>query len=111
MGKRRIPVKDGGEPTDVLQGKPVEAELDLHTLDGMTAEQTLSIFLERVVHTNPGRVVRVITGRGNRSAGMPILQPLVRRLLAAEVGNRVNRFVPDAGGGAFLIEITSSPGP
>jgi DNA-nicking Smr family endonuclease len=106
VGKRRIPVKDGGEPVGLLQGKPVEAELDLHSLDAMTAEQTLTVFLQRVSVTRPGKVVRVITGRGNRSAGMPILQPLVRRFLTTEVGKRVERFVPDNAGGAFLVELS-----
>jgi hypothetical protein len=47
------------------------------------------MFLLRCSRTRPGAVVRVITGRGNRSAGPAVLQPLVGRLLRGPLSRYV----------------------
>ena len=104
MGKRRVPVKTA-EPVDSILAKPVEAETDLHGLDARSALIRLESFLSRWAQTNPGAVVRVITGRGNRSDSGPVLKPLVRELLGGPLAQYVERYAVDQGGGAYLVQV------
>jgi DNA-nicking Smr family endonuclease len=105
MGKRRIPLKTSTDPVDSLLAKPVEAETDLHGLDARSAEIKLESFLPRLAQTKPGAVVRIITGRGNRSESGPILKPLVRDLLDGPLAKYVQRYTIEAGGGAYLVQL------
>ena len=105
MGKRRIPEVQSGEPIDSLLGKPVVAEVDLHGLDARGAELRLESFLMRVAVTSPGEVVRVITGRGNRSEGAAVLRPLVAQLLDGRLKRFVARYRLDSGSGAYVLQI------
>ena len=105
MGKRRITTGKPAGPIDTLIGRPVEGEIDLHGLDARAAEIALESFVIRWARTRPGAVVRVITGRGNRSDGPPVIQPLVAGQLAGRLGPRVARFTRDAAGGAFLVQV------
>ena len=50
-------------------------------------------------------MVRVITGRGNRSPGGPVLRPLVRELLDGRLAPVVEDYVVESGGGAYLIRV------
>jgi DNA-nicking Smr family endonuclease len=104
MGKRRIPLKSLTEPIDSLLVRTVEDEVDLHGLDSHGAEVRLEGLLARWAH-RPGIVVRVITGRGNRSDGSAVLKPLVGRLLAGRLADRVEKFTLDPSGGAYLIQV------
>lgn len=105
MGKRRIPLKTSVDPIDSLLAKPVEAETDLHGLDARSADFKLESFLFRLAKTKPGSVVRVITGRGNRSDSGPILKPLVRDLLDGRLAKHVERYTIESGGGAYLVQV------
>ena len=105
MGKRRIPEKQGGEPSDSLLSSVVVDEVDLHGLDGRMAEGRLEMFLQRCTASHPGAVVRVITGLGNRSEGDAILKPLVGRLLTGRLARYVTRFTMDSGGGAYRLKL------
>jgi len=105
VGKRRLTGPAPSGSTDSLHGKPVEAESDLHGLDARAAEIRLESFLTRMAATRPGAVVRVITGRGNRSDGPPVLQPLVRELLDGRLARHVARSALEPGGGAYLVQV------
>jgi DNA-nicking Smr family endonuclease len=105
MGRRRIPLKGSDGPIDSLVGKPVDGSTDLHTLDARTAELQLEAFLTRWAAAKPGAVVRVITGRGNRSEGPAVLKPLVRELLDGRLARYVRRYSTEAGGGAYLVQM------
>lgn len=105
MGKRRVPTVSADEPADSLLGKAIEAELDLHGADTASAGKQLEFFLDRLSRTRPGSVVRVITGKGNRSGEGPVLRPLVARLLAGPLARYVARHTMDSAGGAFLIQV------
>ena len=105
MGKRRLETGQPAVAVDSLLGKPVEGELDLHGHDSRSAEVALESFISRWSQTRSGAVVRVITGRGNRSGGAPVLQPVVARLLAGRLAQYVNRHTVDRGGGAFLVQV------
>lgn len=88
-----------------LHSALVADELDLHGLYADEAEQRLEMFLERVAATEPGAVVRVITGRGARSAGPPVLQGVVRDALNGWLAPRVAEWAVDVGGGAYLVRV------
>src|SRR5205085_2981411 len=89
-------------PIDSIIGKPVVAEVDLHGLDARSAEVRLESFLGRIT---PGAVVRVITGRGNRSEGPAVLRPLVDQLLRGRLSRHVAQHRLEPGAGACLVEI------
>jgi DNA-nicking Smr family endonuclease len=103
MGKRRIPQVPPAGPIDSLLGKPVVAEVDLHGFDARGAEIRLESFLSRM--SKPGLVVRIITGRGNRSEGGAVLRPLVDQLLRGRMSRYVAQHRIEPGGGAYLVEI------
>ena len=108
MGKRRIPLKTSTDPVDSLLAKPIEASTDLHGLDARSAEFKLESFLHRLAQTRPGAVVRIITGRGNRSESGPVLKPLVRELLEGSLARHVERYTVETGGGAYLVQVKLS---
>jgi hypothetical protein len=104
MGRRRAPLKTG-DPIDSLLARAVDASTDLHGLDARTAEVRLEAFLTRWSMSRPAAVVRVITGRGNRSGEGPVLKPLVRGLLDGRLSRYVSRWTIEPGGGAYVIEV------
>jgi DNA-nicking Smr family endonuclease len=104
MGKRRIPEKSSDGPVDSLLTRAVEDETDLHGLDSLGAEIRLESFLGRWAGKS-GAVVRVITGRGNRSEGGAVLKPLVEKLLRGRLAIHVSQFRPSADGGSYLVEM------
>ncbi len=105
MGKRRVPLKNDSEPIDSILAKPVEEICDLHGLDARGAELRLESFLDRCARTRPGAVVRIITGRGNRSEGTAVLRPLVAKLLGGRLDKYIERHRVDSGGGAYLVQM------
>lgn len=105
MGKRRARSPKPSGPTGTLHTAIVEDERDLHQLTAAEATAQLEAFLLGWSTRRSGAVVRVITGRGNRSPGGPVLRPLVRELLAGRFAPLVEDYVVETGGGAFLIRI------
>lgn len=79
--------------------------LDLHGLTADHAEQRLEMVLDRIVASDPGGVVRVVTGRGAGSAGRPVLQEVVRDALNGWLRHRVAEWAVDMGGGAYLVRV------
>jgi DNA-nicking Smr family endonuclease len=107
MGKRRLPDKSLSEPIDSLLVRTVVEEIDLHGLDARGAEIRLEGLLARWTG-RAGSVVRIITGRGNRSDGAAVLKPLVGRLLSGRFAAQVERYSVDSNGGAYLVEVRAS---
>lgn len=100
--------KPGGDDPSVprtLHTEPVADEIDLHGMTGDEAERRLQIFLDRSAATDPGAVVRVITGRGAGSTAGPVIQPRVRDALNGWLRDRVAEWAVDVGGGAFLVRV------
>lgn len=82
----------------------VHPTLDLH---GHTADQALrraEAWL-RDRQRDGVRTVRLVTGRGTRSAGPPVLRGEVGAMLEALRGSLVSYFTLDSGGGAFRVEL------
>jgi len=88
-----------------LHTERVVEELDLHGLTADAAERRLEMFLDRVAVSARGEVVRVITGRGARSPGPPVLQGLVREAVTGRLAHRVEEWAVDVGGGAYLLRM------
>lgn len=105
MGKRRPRSPEPSGPVDTLHGAIVDDERDLHQLTAHEAEAQLEALLRGWNARRAGAVVRVITGRGNRSPGGAVLQPLVRRLLAGRLAPWVEDFVLERGAGAYLVRV------
>ncbi len=105
MGKRRrIPVVQP-DPIRTLHGTiPVEV-LDLHGLFADVAERRVRGFIEAWSRREPGAVVRIVTGKGARSEGAPVLRALVLDLLTGALSNAVDEWAVDQGGGAYLVRV------
>jgi DNA-nicking Smr family endonuclease len=67
--------------------------------------QKLRWFVERWERQRPGAVLEIVTGRGNRSAGAPVLKAAVEDVLREELADRITRWVVQPGGGAVLLEL------
>lgn len=105
MGKRRKIPEVRPDPVRTLHGSYPDDSLDLHGLTGDQAERRLADFVETWRRRRPGAVLRIITGKGLRSEGPPVLQARVRELLGGELSKRVEEFVLESGGGSFLIRL------
>jgi DNA-nicking Smr family endonuclease len=105
VGKRRkIPVVQP-DPIRTLHGTLPMDELDLHGLNADQAERRLRGFLEGWARQEPGAVVRIVTGKGARSQGAPVLRTRVLELLQGELARQVEDWAVDQGGGAYLVRV------
>ena len=105
MGRRRPRSPKASGPTDSLHAAIVVDERDLHHLTAAEAAVQLESFLVGWSRRRPGAVVRVITGKGNRSQGGPVLKPLVPELLVGRLAPVVEDYAVESGGGAYLIRV------
>lgn len=105
MGKRRPKPVEPPQLRETLHGTRPDASVDLH---GMTAHQA-QLRVEQLLTTwssrQPGAVLRVTTGKGNRSPGAPVLLGVVEEILRHEMGHRIDDMTLDAGGGGWLVRI------
>jgi DNA-nicking Smr family endonuclease len=81
------------------------AVLDLHGYGAAQAEARLADFLRTHATLSPGRVVHVVTGRGNRSEATPVLPGLVRRRLDDELAPWVGESAGLPGGGGVAVRL------
>jgi DNA-nicking Smr family endonuclease len=92
-------------PSSTLHAAVVEDERDLHFLTAAEAAVQLESFLMGWSRRRPGAVLRVITGKGNRSEGGAVLKPRVRELLAGRLAPVVEAWSVESGGGAYLVKV------
>ena len=104
MGKRRIPQVRASSP-HTLRGSIVIDALDLHGLTVDQAERRLEAFLKRVAVSEPGGVVRIVTGKGARSSGAPLIRDMVRDALNGWLAHSVGDWSIDLGAGAYLVRV------
>jgi DNA-nicking Smr family endonuclease len=105
MGKRRkIPVVQP-DPVRTLHGSLPADTLDLHGLTADQGEVRVRQFVEAWRTRRPGTVLRIVTGKGTRSQGPPVLRGRVRELLTGPLSGRVEDFVLERGGGSYLIRV------
>jgi hypothetical protein len=104
MARRRRP-QGPGEPRG-----SVHPLLDLHGLTGDEARGRAERWL-RAKAAAGERTVVVVTGRGNRSRGFPVLRPEIEHLLEGLRGSAVESWEPTDGGGAFRVSLAGPPTP
>ena len=80
-------------------------KLDLHGMTAAQAEPRVMAFMKRQSHTASGRVVHIITGKGNRSEGAPVLPGLVRALLDDDLTRLVREVAGLPGGGGVAVRL------
>jgi DNA-nicking Smr family endonuclease len=81
------------------------ATLDLH---GLTADQALRRmrdFFRTQSRVAPGKVVHIVTGRGTRSPGAPVLPRVAHEALAGELSEFVEDVAGLPGGGALAVRL------
>jgi hypothetical protein len=78
--------------------------LDLHGETGDSARRRAEGWLRRQRDAGE-RHVRIITGRGNRSVGPPVLRVEIEQLLRELSGELVARTSWEGGGGAVRVEL------
>jgi DNA-nicking Smr family endonuclease len=105
MGRRRPSRPEPPRLRASLHAAVVEDERDLHALTAAEASLRLESFLTGWSRRRPGAVVRVITGKGTRSASGPVLKPLVGDLLRGRLAALVDDYVAEASGGSYLIRV------
>lgn len=101
MPKRKKPISGYG--SDPVLDAPVAATLDLHGSTVADATLQLRNFLTTQSRMRPGKVVRVITGRGRGSAGKAVLLPAVGRLLKGPLGVFVADYSIGIDEGSYLV--------
>lgn len=105
MGKRRkIPVVQP-DPVRSLHGSIPADALDLHGLHARTAEERVRSFVLTWSRREPGAIVRIITGKGTRSEGPPVLRTLTLDLITGELADRVEEWAVEVGGGSYLVRV------
>jgi DNA-nicking Smr family endonuclease len=101
MGKRRPTHVPPPELPPTLHGVVPDLTVDLHGMRTHQAQRRVESLLATCSQRPLGAVIRIVTGKGNRSSGTPVLLGLVEELLRDDP--RVTEMVRDAGGGGWLI--------
>jgi DNA-nicking Smr family endonuclease len=102
--RRKVPVVPP-DPVRTLHGSIAVETLDLHGLRAEAAERRVRGFLEAWSRREPGAVVRIVTGKGARSEGAPVLRTLVLELLTGALAAQVEDWAGEVGGGAYLVRV------
>ena len=117
MAKRRRKISPGPESSETADDAPrltgialllsehPADKLDLHGLTAAQAERRVITFLKRQSLTASGRVVHIITGKGLRSEGAPVLPGLVRDLLEYDLSGLVRESAGLPGGGGVAVRL------
>ncbi len=105
MGKRRFTEPEPSGPIDTLRVATAVAELDLHGETADSGRQKVEWFLDRWARQRPGAVVRIITGKGNRSTAGAVLLPMVRDLLDGACAHRIEEWTTEMSGGSVVMRL------
>lgn len=88
----------------LLDGR-IEDTLDLHRHDAATATVMVRGFVAASKRKYPGKIVRIMTGKGRQSLNGPVLKPLVKRLLHTELQRFVAESTLDLDEAGYLIRL------
>ena len=98
--RSKHPLRHAADP--VLDA-PVAATLDLHGSTVAEATTLLRSFLTAEGRRRPGKVVRIITGRGRGSERGAVLRPAVARLLKGPLALHVADYSIGVDEGSYLV--------
>ncbi len=91
---------------DALLDVQPRATLDLHGDTAADAERRVRDFILTHARISRNEVIHVITGRGRRSRGRPVLPGVVRRVLSSDaVARHVSEWDRDLDEAGFLIRL------
>jgi len=100
--RKTSPAHLSGLPDPVLDQRPV-AVLDLHQYAASEVQVAVCNFVLTWQKRAPGSVVHIVTGKGRRSAGAPVLKPRVRQILKTNLSAVVRDWARDLDDGGFLV--------
>ena len=86
----------------ILDSRPV-AVLDLHHYAATEVEGATVNFILTWQKRASGSVVHIVTGKGRRSGGAPVLKPRVRQILKTQLQVAVRDWTKDIDDGGFLV--------
>lgn len=109
MGKRRPARVDPPDLPDTLVGAHPDHTVDLHGFTGPVAVGRVNDLLTTWVRKQPGAVLHIVTGKGNRSTAGPVLlhavEDYLREELAAGPGRRISDLTLARGGGGWMVRV------
>lgn len=105
MNRRRRPPSRPDGSTDGTRGS-LYPFLDLHGRTEAEAIFATRNWLEERQGTSD-LTVRIITGRGLHSVGLPVLPSAIEGLLHSAPGTLVRTYEREPGGGAFLVRLVA----
>ena len=91
-----------GVADPILDSRPV-AVLDLHHYAASEVEGTTCNFILTWQQRASGAVVHIVTGKGRRSGGAPVLKPCVRQILQTKLQAAIKDWTKDIDDGGFLV--------
>jgi DNA-nicking Smr family endonuclease len=104
MANRRRGKPAHRDPFDPLDGT-IDTTFDLHGLTASQARTAVESYLATARGRYPGGLVHLITGKGRRSNGEPVLKHIVQNLLQAQTLHPVHAWGPDLDGGGYLVRL------
>jgi DNA-nicking Smr family endonuclease len=109
MGKRRPAKVDPPRLPETLLGAFPDHTVDLHGLTAAQAERRVDNLLSTWTRREPGAVLKIVTGVGNRSEDGPVLlhavEDYLREELALGAEGRISDMARAAGGGGWMVRI------
>ena len=93
-----------GAADPLLDARPA-ATLDLHGDTALEAERRTHDFIATQARVRSGSVVHIVTGRGRRSAGKPVLPGAVLRVLRGSAALFIADFDRDLDDGGYLVRL------
>lgn len=109
MGRRRPTRVDPPRLPDTLIGAHPDQTVDLHGFSEAVAVQRVNDLLTTWVRRQPGAVLQIVTGKGNRSTGGPVLLHAVEDYLRVELaggdGRRITDMTRAPGGGGWMVRV------
>ncbi|MEO8449563.1 MAG: Smr/MutS family protein [Gemmatimonadota bacterium] len=91
-------------PFEPLEG-PIAEVVDLHGYRGDEARMRVVSVLTSFHRRNRGELVHIITGKGRRSIGAPVLRSRIKTVLQAELGAIIKAFGTDLDEGGWLVRL------
>lgn len=109
MGKRRPAKVAPPQLPETLLGAFPDHTVDLHGMTAAQAERRVDNLLATWAKRQPGAVLKIITGLGNRSQDGPVLLHAVEDYLRDELSLGRERRITDmaraAGGGGWVVRV------